>query len=115
MDPDEDKAVGRKVRNIDGRPIVFDGEDFFDDPDDWSEEAARVLAEEMGLHRMTDEHWRVLRFLRDYYFQNGRAPLNKKLRDGLGMSVREIEALFPGGIKFGARRLAGLPNPKTCM
>ena len=25
----------------------------------------------------------------------------------------EMEALFPGGIKYGARRLAGLPNPKN--
>jgi tRNA 2-thiouridine synthesizing protein E len=27
----------------------------------------------------------------------------------------ELESLFPGGIKKGARRLAGLPNPKTCI
>jgi len=33
---DEKRAAGRKVRNIDGRRIVFDREDFFDDPDDWT-------------------------------------------------------------------------------
>jgi sulfur relay (sulfurtransferase) DsrC/TusE family protein len=27
----------------------------------------------------------------------------------------EIEKLFPGGIKYGARRVAGLPNPKNCL
>ena len=31
------------------------------------------------------------------------------------MSLLEVEALFPGGIKYGARRIAGLPNPKACL
>ncbi len=30
------------------------------------------------------------------------------------MTLQELEGLFPGGIRMGARRLAGLPNPKTC-
>lgn len=104
-----------KARELDGRPIRFDAEGFFEDPDDWSEPVARELALESGLPHLTEEHWRVLRFLRDYYYQNGRAPLNKQLRTGLGMPVGDIQALFPDGIKHGARRLAGLPNPKSCM
>jgi TusE/DsrC/DsvC family sulfur relay protein len=115
MAADESQPADRTVREIDGRRIVFDREGFFEDPDEWSEAAARVLAEETGLVRITDDHWRVLRFLRDYYYQNGRAPLNKKLRAGLGMNISEIEKLFPSGVKYGARRLAGLPNPKSCM
>lgn len=115
MAADDNRPVGRKIRKIDGRPVVFDGEGFFDDPDDWSEAAAQILAEEIGLDRMTHKHWQVLRFLRDYYYQNGRAPLNRELRIGLSMRINEIEALFPGGVKYGARRLAGLPNPKSCM
>jgi tRNA 2-thiouridine synthesizing protein E len=63
---------------------------------------------------LADTHWQVIRFLREYYLQNGRAPLNRQLKAGLGMSLMEIESLFPGGLKLGARRLAGLPNPKTC-
>jgi tRNA 2-thiouridine synthesizing protein E len=30
------------------------------------------------------------------------------------LSLMEMESLFPGGIKHGARRLAGLPNPRSC-
>ena len=30
------------------------------------------------------------------------------------MSLLELECLFPGGIRHGAKRLAGLPNPKRC-
>lgn len=111
----ETRAGGRTVREIGGRSIIFDSEGFFEDPDDWSEAICGILAKEAGLMQMTESHERVLRFLRDYYYQNGRAPLNKKLRDGVNMSIDEIEMLFPGGIKYGARRLAGLPNPKSCM
>ena len=115
MADDATRAGNSKVREIDGRSIVFDSEDFFDDPDDWTEATAGILAEEIGLSPMTSSHLRVLFFLRDYYYRNGRAPLNKELRGGLNMSIAEIERLFPGGIKYGARRLAGLPNPKSCM
>ena len=62
-----------------------------------------------------EDHWRAVpTLLRDYYLQNGRAPLHRELKKGVGMSLMEIEDRFPGGIKQGARRLAGLPNPKTC-
>lgn len=105
----------RQYRSIAGRVILFDGEGFFWDPRDWSEEAAEVLAGESGLEVLDETHWRVMRFLRDYYATNGRAPLNKQLKAGTGLSLLELEGLFPGGIKYGARRLAGLPNPKDCV
>jgi len=47
------RPVGRKIREIGGRHVVFDGEGFFDDPDDWSEMAAQVLSMEVGLDTMT--------------------------------------------------------------
>jgi len=103
-----------QVRTLAGREVVFDSEGFLADSLHWTEEVARVLAQESGLEVLNDAHWQVIRFLREYYLQNGRAPLNRQLKAGLGMSLMEIESLFPGGLKLGARRLAGLPNPKTC-
>ena len=105
----------RKIRFIAGQDIRFDEEGFLNDFDDWSEQLFEYLAENSGLSEIGDRHWRVIRFLRKYYANNGRAPLNRELREGTGMSLLELEALFPGGIKRGARRLAGLPNPKDCM
>lgn len=102
------------VRKFGQREIVFDAEGFFNDFSDWTEEICAHLTEESGLAQLTDRHWRVIRFLREFYADNGRAPLNSHLRKGTVMSLLELEALFPGGIKHGARRLAGLPNPKTC-
>ncbi len=105
----------QKVRLIAAQEITFDGEGFFLDPHQWSEEAAETLAKEVGLTELSETQRMILQFLRKYYFQNGRAPLNHHIRQGTGMSLMEMEGLFPGGIKYGARRLAGLPNPRNCI
>ncbi len=102
------------VRNIGQREIVFDSDGFFSDFGDWDEAICTLLAGEAGLAELTGRHWRVIRFLRQFYGENGRAPLNNQLRKGTGIALLELEALFPGGIRNGARRLAGLPNPSTC-
>ena len=103
-----------RVRSFAGRDVFFDSEGFLVDPSQWSEGIAEQLAREMGISSLEETHWRVIRFIRDYYLQNGRQPLHRELKKGSGMSLMEIEGLFPGGIKMGARLLAGLPNPKTC-
>ncbi|KAB2891455.1 MAG: TusE/DsrC/DsvC family sulfur relay protein [Desulfobulbaceae bacterium] len=102
------------VRSFGQREVVFDSEGFFNDFNDWTEEICTCLAAEAGLGHLDDRHWLVIRYLREYYGANGRAPLNNALRKGTGMALLDLEALFPGGIRDGARRLAGLPNPKTC-
>lgn len=104
----------RVLRVIDGRDILFDKEGFFWHAEDWSQPVAKILAREAGMTGLTDAHWQVIDFLRTFYLEQGRAPLNAQLKAGTGMALLELERLFPGGIKNGARRLAGLPNPKTC-
>ncbi|WP_051261792.1 TusE/DsrC/DsvC family sulfur relay protein [Desulfovibrio inopinatus] len=98
-----------------GQEIVFDEEGYFMDDTQWTEAICRELAAQNGLTEMHEEHWRVLYAYRDYYAYNGRAPLNRDLKKATGMSVLTMERLFPGGLKLGARRLCGLPNPKTCQ
>ena len=83
-------------------------------PSQWSEEALDLLAKEAGVEAVSEKQRTVIRFLRKYYLEQGKAPLNHHIKAGTGMALAEIEALFPGGIKYGARRLAGLPNPKGC-
>jgi len=107
-------GLSRHYRDIAGRRVLFDNEGFLWSADDWTEDLAAALGAEMGLDTFTEDHWRVLRFFREYYATNGRAPLNRQLAAGTGMRLLDLEELFPGGIRRGARRLAGLPNPKTC-
>lgn len=104
----------RVVREIAEKIIIFDGEGFLRNPDDWSEKVAQSLASEIGLSEMDERHYQVIDFMRHYYYYHGRAPMNRDLKAGIHMPLLELEALFPGGIRLGARRVAGLPNPKSC-
>lgn len=105
----------RRLRTVAGYDIYFDWEEFFWDPLDWKEAIAIELAIEMGIPVLSSKQWQVIKFMREYYFYHGRSPMNKDLKKGTGMFLLELERLFPDGIRLGARRLAGLPNPKACL
>jgi tRNA 2-thiouridine synthesizing protein E len=104
----------QRLRSIAGKEVFVDSEGFLWHFEDWTVEVAEALAEECGIDKLSDNQWAAIRFLRDYFSYHGRAPLNRDLKSHLGMSLLELEALFPGGIRGGARRTAGLPNPKSC-
>jgi len=99
---------------VDGKEVLFDEEGFFVHPESWTETIAKTLALEMGISELTDRQWEMIYFLRRFYLSNGRAPLNRDIKKQTGISLIELEQLFPGGIRRGARRLAGLPNSKAC-
>ena len=105
---------GYTTRVIGGKELLFDDEGYLVNPEDWTEGLAEVIARDIGIEQLSDPQWMVIRFVRDFYLENGRAPLNRDLRRATGMSLMDIEGLFPDGIRRGARRIAGLPNPKTC-
>jgi dissimilatory sulfite reductase related protein len=107
-------VLGEHFRDVAGRTILVDDQGFLCHVDEWSEDIAEGLATESGIAALSEEQWRVIRFLRAYYYENGRSPLNRRVVEGVGMSLLELERLFPGGIRHGAKRLAGLPNPKRC-
>jgi tRNA 2-thiouridine synthesizing protein E len=102
------------VRHIGGQKIVFGRDGFILNPSLWSEEVAVVLAREIGIDSLSNTQWRVLRFIRQYYTEQGKVPINHRIKVGTGLSLKEIEGLFPGGIARGARRLAGMPAARGC-
>ncbi len=108
------RARDHTIKVIDGKEIIFDDEGFLLNPECWTETIAETMAMETGLPALTDWQWEMIYFLRKFYLANGRAPLNRDIKKQTGLSLLELERLFPGGIRHGARRLAGLPNPKSC-
>lgn len=102
------------TRAIAGVDVLFSGEGFFINPSQWTEEVFSVLAHEAGVEKISDRQWMVVRFIRKFYTEQGKSPLNHHLKVGTNMTLAELEGLFPGGIKYGVRRLAGLSDPKGC-
>ncbi|MBP7737682.1 MAG: TusE/DsrC/DsvC family sulfur relay protein [Spirochaetes bacterium] len=115
MSADEERKIKRPYnRTIAGVQISFNGEGFFVNPSLWTDEIFEILAHEAGVEEISDTQRMIVHFVRKFYDEQGKAPLNHHLKVGTHMTMAELEALFPGGIKYGLRRLAGLPDPKVC-
>ena len=84
-------------------------------PEEWTEEVAKVLAEEVVPDGLTEEHWKVINFLRNYYLEFGVAPMVRRLVKDTGFKLKKIYELFPSGPAKGACKLAGLPKPTGCV
>ena len=75
---------------------------------------AEVMAKEDELD-LTDEHWKVVNYLREYYLQFGVAPMIRKVTKETGFNLKKIYELFPSGPAKGACKVAGLPKPTGCV
>ena len=95
--------------------IDVDEDGFMLEPDQWNEAVARALATTEGVDELTEDHWKVVKYLRDYYTQFGVAPMIRKLCKETGFSLKEIYELFPSGPAKGACKVAGLPKPTGCV
>lgn len=83
----------------------------------WSKDFALETARENDLE-LTECHWRVINFLRDYYAEFGIAPEPREIIKKLGKEIvsnipctrKRLESMFTSaGCKL-ACRIAGLPN-----
>lgn len=104
-----------------GRRIALDKAGYLQNYQDWDEELAPVLAEREGI-TMTDAHWEVVRFVRQFYLQFNTSPairaLVKAMAESLGEdkgNSRYLQRLFPDGPAKQATKLAGLPKPAKCL
>ena len=95
--------------------IEIDEDGFIQEPDRWDENVAAALAETEGVSSLTDDHWKVVNFLREYYLEFGSAPMIRKLCKSTGFKLKEIYDLFPSGPAKGACKVAGLPKPTGCV
>jgi tRNA 2-thiouridine synthesizing protein E len=95
-------------------PVDEDG--FLQEPDKWTDELATFFAKHFeGIDNMTEEHWKLVRYLREYYLKYNIAPPIRMLTKQTGISLDKIYELFPSGPAKGACKIAGLPKPTGCV
>ncbi len=101
--------------NLAGVEIEVDEDGFIQDPDAWNEAIAKALAETEQVSELTEDHWKVVNYIRDYYLKFGSAPMVRKLCKETGFKLKQIYELFPTGPAKGACKIAGLPKPTGCV
>jgi tRNA 2-thiouridine synthesizing protein E len=96
-------------------PLDVDAEGFLQKPEQWNEEIALEIARQNGLPDLTENHWKVIRFMRDTYLRTGTAPSIRTLGKESGVDTKGLYQLFPKGPAKLAAKVGGIPKPKGCI
>jgi tRNA 2-thiouridine synthesizing protein E len=107
--------------NIAGKDVDVDEEGYLTNLADWNRDVAEYLAKEEKVD-MTDAHWEVIDFLREYYDEYQIAPAIRVLTKAIGKKLgpdkgnnKYLYELFPYGPAKQACKIAGLPKPTGCI
>ncbi len=103
------------IFELNGKNYDVDEDGFLSDPSIWDQTVALDFASTEGVAEITEDHWKVIKYIRNYYLEFGIAPMIRKLCKETGFKLNEIYALFPSGPAKGACKLAGLPKPTGCV
>lgn len=106
---------------VNGKTYETDEEGYLIALGDWNEEVGKFLAQQESIN-LTDAHWEVINFLRDYYTEFQIAPAVRVLTKAIGKKLgadkgnsQYLYELFPYGPAKQACKIAGLPKPTGCV
>jgi len=106
---------------MDDKTYETDEEGYLVNLSDWSEDVANHIAKEENIE-MTENHWEVINFLREYYNEYQIAPAVRVLTKAIGKKLgpdkgnsKYLYELFPYGPAKQACKIAGLPKPTGCV
>lgn len=112
-------SMETRTLEVEGRPVLTDGEGYLVNLADWSEAFVRALAAAEGL-TLTDAHWALIRYLREYFARTGTQSTVRDMVRHFSQvwgqkagSSASLHRLFPrGGPQKQGNRLAGLLRTK---
>mgnify|MGYP001063139954 CR=1 FL=1 len=107
--------------DVAGKSVEVDEEGYLTNINDWDRDVAEELAKSENLE-MTENHWEVIEFLREYYNEYQIAPAVRVLTKAIGKKLgpekgnsKYLYELFPYGPAKQACKVAGLPKPTGCI
>jgi dissimilatory sulfite reductase related protein len=103
------------VVKVQGKDVELDEDGFLVNPEDWNNDIVAYFGTVEEVGELTENHWKVINYLRDYFKKFGVAPMVRKVCKETGFSLKEIYDMFPSGPAKGACKLAGLPKPTGCV
>ncbi len=106
---------------VNGKSLETDEEGYLANLSDWEPEVATAMAQSEGTE-LSDNHWEVINFLREYYDEYQIAPAVRVLTKAIGKKLgkdkgnsKYLYELFPYGPAKQACKYAGLPKPTGCV
>ncbi|MDP1529390.1 MAG: TusE/DsrC/DsvC family sulfur relay protein [Rhodoferax sp.] len=95
----------------------LDEEGYLVEPGEWNEDLAEHFARMENI-KLTDAHWEVIRFMREYYEEHQIAPdaryVIKHLSQRLGADARSAPfKMFAYGYVKQACKIAGMKRPRA--
>jgi TusE/DsrC/DsvC family sulfur relay protein len=98
-----------------GKEIEIDEDGFVQEPEKWDNAVAEDIARTEDAYPMTEERWKLVNYLRNYFVEYGIAPPVRMVIKQTGFDLKKIYELFPGGPAKGGCKVAGLPKPTGCV
>jgi len=102
------------VTTINGREIHVDDEGFLTEYAEWDEDLAKVLAANIAID-LTDDHWKVIKFVREDYQAQGETPTIRRVSTAGGVDTKKLFTLFPKRPAKKMSYIAGVPKPHGCV
>lgn len=103
--------------------ITVDEQGYLIDPEEWNERVAEEFARRLGV-KLTDAHWAVVRFMREFLAEHGVAAdarfvfrfleaQGEKGENGAASGREQFFQLFPYGYVGQACKIAGMRQPRA--
>ncbi len=106
---------------VNGKTLQTDEEGYLADLSEWEPGVAEIMAQVDGCD-LSESHWEVINFLREYYEEYQIAPAVRVLTKAIGKKLgkdkgnsKYLYELFPYGPAKQACKYAGLPKPTGCV
>lgn len=104
---------------LNGKTIETNENGYLVNLNDWNEDLAKVIADAEGVGELTEQHWDIINYLRDEYFNNNENQPNERtiLKDmgkkwGTKPTSKDMYALFPQMPSKQGGKVAGLPESR---
>ena len=101
-----------------GQTVETDANGYLVNLEDWSEDVAKVLADQEGV-ALTDKHWDLINYLREEYYNNGgNQPNTRNIVKAMSakwnekIAQKDVYELFPKDPSKQGGRIAGLPESR---
>jgi TusE/DsrC/DsvC family sulfur relay protein len=102
------------MATIAGSEVHVNDEGFLTEYDEWTEEIGAELAKNIDVE-MTDEHWKLIRWLREDYKEKGETATTRRVQTVGGVPTKRQFELFPKKPAKKMAYIAGVPKPKGCV